>query len=162
MPYNCETCARDFKNPQALKNHKKSHGVFESLKTEGGPNMSDDKFCKDCLDYRLENDKLSNQIKEIEKKSKIQVAKIKNDVKANQGHISAKELIQCQSHGPEAIKELNEEFVVYPKNILKDKIENQGIKLEIIKSLVPGLGDILENGIELPDELFTGKHNDNR
>jgi hypothetical protein len=158
MPYNCETCGKDVRNPQALKNHKKSHGVFESLKPEGGPIMTDDKFCKGCLDYRLENDKLTNQINEIEKQAKTNMAKIKNDVKANQGHISAKELIQCQSHGPDAIKELNEDYVVYPKSILKDKIENHGIKLEIIKSLVPGLGDILENGIELPDELFTGKH----
>ena len=93
-------------------------------------------------------------IKELKNKSEENLEKLKIDANQNQGHISAKELISCQSHGPDAIKELNESFVMYPKDVIR----NGGKKLEIAKSLFPELADIIENGITLPDELFTNKH----
>ena len=113
-----------------------------------------DTYCKDCYSKDRKNDKLNDELSELKKASTNDLKNLKKEVNENQGHISARELISCQSHGPDAIKELNENYIMYPKEILK----NGGKKLEIAKSLFPELADIIENGITLPDELFTTKH----
>ena len=158
MPYNCKTCNKELKNPQVLLVHERSHSKNKTLpvvpNSPGGIEMSDDTFCKGCYDSDRKIDNLNNTIKEIEKQAKANLKEIKNDMNENQGHISASELIKCQAHGPQAIRELNQDYVMYPKSDLR----NGGKKLEIAKNLFPGLADVIENGIELPDELFTGKH----
>ena len=154
MPYICDTCMGSFKNPQALKIHQKSHGIQEPI-TGGNTEMADN-YCKDCYSKDRQFDELNHELKELKQSSRNQLDNLKSEVSQNQGHISAKELIQCQAHGPDAVKELNEQFVMFPKQDLK----NHDKKIKIANSLFPGLADILENGIELPDEMFTGKHND--
>jgi len=152
MSYKCENCNGNFKNPQALKIHQKTHGILEPI--TGGNTEMTDTYCKDCYSKDQEFKELKDDFKELKNKSEENLEKLKIDANQNQGHISAKELISCQSHGPDAIKELNESFVMYPKDVIR----NGGKKLEIAKSLFPELADIIENGITLPDELFTNKH----
>jgi len=152
MAYICETCSGDFKNPQALKIHQKTHGIQAPI--TGGNTEMTDTYCKDCYSKDRKNDKLNDELSELKKASTNELKNLKKEVNENQGHISARELISCQSHGPDAIKELNENYIMYPKEILK----NGGKKLEIAKSLFPELADIIENGITLPDELFSNKH----
>ena len=152
MSYKCENWNGNFKNPQALKIHQKTHGILEPI--TGGNTEMTDTYCKDCYSKDQEFKELKDDFKELKNKSEENLEKLKIDANQNQGHISAKELISCQSHGPDAIKELNESFVMYPKDVIR----NGGKKLEIAKSLFPELADIIENGITLPDELFTNKH----
>jgi hypothetical protein len=154
MPYVCDTCMGSFKNPQALKIHQKSHGILEPI-TGGNTEMADS-YCKDCYSKDRENDKLNHKLKEVQQSSRNELDNLKNQVSENQGHVSAKELIQCQAHGPDAVKELNRDFIMFPKEDLKVHEK----KVEIAGKIFPEFADILTNGIELPDGYFTGKHND--
>ena len=154
MPYICDTCLGSFKNPQALKIHQRSHGIQET--TTGGNTEMADTYCKDCYSKDRQNDKLNHELSELQKTTRNELDNLKRETNENQGHISAKELIQCQAHGPDAVKELNEQFVMFHKEDLK----NHEKKVKIAGSIFPEFAEILTNGIELPDEMFTGKHDE--
>tara|TARA_R100001132_G_C3264393_1_gene87639 strand:+ start:198 stop:668 length:471 start_codon:yes stop_codon:yes gene_type:complete len=156
MGYICDTCSGDFKNPQALKIHQKTHGILKPI-TGGNTDMADT-YCKDCYSKDRKNDKLNDELSELKKASTNDLKNLKKEVNDNQGHISASELIRCQAHGPDAVNELNEQFVMFPREDLK----NHKKTMEYAEQIFPDndLIKIIKNGIEIPDEYFVGNHNE--
>ena len=154
MPYPCDVCSGSYKNPQALIMHKRSHGVLEPI--SGGNTQMTDTYCKDCYSKDRKNDELNHEIKEMKKSSQSNMDRLSEEATENQGHISAKELIQCKAHGPEAVKELNEQFVMFPREDLKSHEKT----VVIAEKIFPKFADLMKNGIEFPDQMFTGRHNE--
>ena len=63
MSYKCENCNGNFKNPQALKIHQKTHGILEPI--TGGNTEMTDTYCKDCYSKDQEFKELKDDFKEL-------------------------------------------------------------------------------------------------
>jgi len=163
----CDVCDKHFSNPQALiihqrkaRTHLNNVASLESdisiKPTLGGEAMTGDVYCKSCDDKKDIIRELETENKEIKFDNERQINTLEQNAKQNEGHKSVLEHLECEGCGEEGFKELEEKYLIYPK----EKLEGEG-KLDFLKTISPDFKELVENGLDLGKMEFTGGHSNN-